>query len=275
MHKSKPAAKKGAPAAKKAAAPAAAAKGKDKKAAAPAPAPAPAPAAAPASAKGKDKKAAAPAPKGKAKGKAAAAVVVVPKDSAAPIKKLKKSLRGNKASEVEKLVAKTLFDLECANKNLKTALANLTINSAKEIQFEKKKALVIFYPLRFIRKYRKIQKTLTQELEKKFSGTHVIMIAQRRMQRPPKSNMASRQRSRCLTAVHDSILEDMVYPADIVAKRWVYSMDGTQRLQVFFDQREKDRVESKIDTFEKLYQKLTGRESRFSFMKNAALQSVE
>ncbi len=58
-----------------------------------------------------------------------------------------------------------------------------------------------------------------RELEKKFSDRHVLFIAQRRILARPshKSRVQQkRPRSRTLTAVHESILEDLVYPTEIV-----------------------------------------------------------
>lgn len=52
------------------------------------------------------------------------------------------------------------------------------------------------------------------QLEKKFSGKHVVIIGQRRIMRKPSSGQRQpkqkRPRSRTLTAVHDAVLEDLV-----------------------------------------------------------------
>ena len=48
----------------------------------------------------------------------------------------------------------------------------------QEIDVQNKKAIVIFVPVPQLRAYQKIQTRLVRELEKKFSGKHVIFIAQ-------------------------------------------------------------------------------------------------
>ena len=52
---------------------------------------------------------------------------------------------------------------------------------------------------------------------------HVVFVAQRRILAKPtrKANKLKqkRPRSRTLVAVHEAILDDMVYPAEIVGKR--------------------------------------------------------
>ena len=76
---------------------------------------------------------------------------------------------------------------------------------------------------------------LVRELEKKFSDRHVLLVAQRRILRKPtrKSRVKQmRPRSRTLTAVHDALLEDMVFPTEIVGKRTRVKVDGSKTIKV-------------------------------------------
>uniref|UniRef100_A0A7S1NQ11 40S ribosomal protein S7 n=1 Tax=Eutreptiella gymnastica TaxID=73025 RepID=A0A7S1NQ11_9EUGL len=187
-------------------------------------------------------------------------------------KKLRKSARKDPTT-LEDEVAQALYDLEVNNKNLKPSLQSLYINTAKQVEIgNNKRAVVLFFPLRFIRKFHKIQKQLVVELEKKFSGKMIVMIAQRKIARQPKSNIRTIQRSRALTNVHEAILTDIMYPVDIVGRRWRYKTDGSKQSKVFIDAREKDKVESKLEGFSTIYKKLTGKEVSFGFMTNPQLQ---
>ena len=48
----------------------------------------------------------------------------------------------------------------------------------QEIDVQGKKAIIILVPVPQLRAYQKIQTRLVRELEKKFSGKHVVFIAQ-------------------------------------------------------------------------------------------------
>ena len=108
-----------------------------------------------------------------------------------------------------------------------------------------------------------------QQLEKKFSGKHVVLIGQRRIMRKPSAGQRQpkqkRPRSRTLTAVHESILEDLVYPTEIVGKHTRYRLDGSKICKVYLDPKEAPNVEYKVDTFATVYKKLTGKEVKFEF----------
>ena len=56
-----------------------------------------------------------------------------------------------------------------------------------------KKAIIIFVPVPQLRQFQKIQVRLVRELEKKFSGKHVIFVAQRRIL--PKEKKSKRFRN--------------------------------------------------------------------------------
>jgi len=43
-----------------------------------------------------------------------------------------------------------------------------------------------------------------------------------------------RPRSRTLTAVHEAILQDVVFPAEVVGKRTRVKLDGKQIIKVFY-----------------------------------------
>uniref|UniRef100_A0A8C7BE87 40S ribosomal protein S7 n=1 Tax=Neovison vison TaxID=452646 RepID=A0A8C7BE87_NEOVI len=78
-------------------------------------------------------------------------------------------------------------------------------------------------------------------------------------------NKQKRPRSRTLTAVHDPILEDLVFPSEIVGKRIRVKLDVSRLIKVHLDKAQQNNVEHKVETFSGVYKKLTGKDVNFEF----------
>merc|ERR1712216_11602 len=137
--------------------------------------------------------------------------------------------KGVSPDSFEESVAQALFDLEATSAELKGDLRDLYIMSAKEVDISGgRKAVIIHVPFRLRKGFMKIQERLVRELEKKFSGKHVVIVAHRKIMKPPKSGYAlARSRSRSLTAVHEALLSDVCYPTD----RWKENQVRCRRIQ--------------------------------------------
>jgi small subunit ribosomal protein S7e len=124
-----------------------------------------------------------------------------------------------------------------------------------------------------------ITSSLTRELEKKFSDRHVLFVAQRRILARPKRSANSRTnqkqkrpRSRTLTAVHDSILTDLVYPVEIVGRRIRTKEDGSKTMKVILDEKERGGVDHRLDAYGAVYHRLTGRAVAFEFPQSGGVE---
>ncbi|KAL9609479.1 MAG: hypothetical protein Q9167_005764 [Letrouitia subvulpina] len=176
-------------------------------------------------------------------------------------------------SETETSIANALFDLESNIPDMKSALRPLQFVSAREIEVgHGKKAIVIFVPVPLLQGFHKVQQRLTRELEKKFSDRHVLILASRRILPRPKRSARSRTsqtqkrpHSRTLTAVHDALLHDVVYPVEIVGKRTRTREDGSKVLKVILDEKERGGVDWRLDTYAEVYRRLTGKGVGFEF----------
>lgn len=112
---------------------------------------------------------------------------------------------------------------------------------------------------------------------------------------PKKGSAATRPRNRTLTAVHEAMLEDIVYPAEIAGKRVRYRVDGSkimkviffnfsncilcvfqassflfihyvvELLQIFLDPKARNDTEYKLETFAGVYRKLCGKDVVFEY----------
>ncbi|CAG5126501.1 unnamed protein product, partial [Candidula unifasciata] len=150
------------------------------------------------------------------------------------------------------------------------SLYELFFVGAKEVDVQGKKAIVIYVPVPQLKAYQKIQTRLVRELEKKFNGKPVVFIAQRRILPKPtrnskRVNKQKRPRSRTLTAVHEAILEDLCFPAEIVGKRVRVKLDGSKVIKIHLDKSQQNNVEHKLETFTSVYKKLTGKDVTFEF----------
>lgn len=68
-----------------------------------------------------------------------------------------------------------------------------------------------------------------------------------------------------MTTVHEKILEDLVYPTQIVAKRTRVKLDGSRNLVVYLDPKDVKEVDYKMGTFATVYKKLTNKATVFTF----------
>merc|ERR1711998_674068 len=168
-------------------------------------------------------------------------------------------------TELENQVAQAFVDLEINNEELRPFLKNLHIAGAKEVVVNKSTAaIVIFVPYRLKDLFRKNQVRLVRELEKKFSGQHVVLVAQRKIQ--DKESRKSRKgqvrpMSRTLSAVHEAILSDLCFPANICGKRTRMFLDGNKMIKVSLDN--PYEVSDKLETFSAVYASLTGKHATF------------
>merc|ERR1712194_798727 len=155
--------------------------------------------------------------------------------------------KGAAPTELEEEVAKALLDLEVApQSDIKADLRDIYISNAQDVEVKSRTALVIHVPFRAWKSVKKVHGRLIRELEKKFSKKHVVFVASRTImdktfRRGGKSNMKIRPRNRPLPSVHESILEDVVGPTEIVGKRTRISVDGTKLMKVILDPKDKDK----------------------------------
>jgi small subunit ribosomal protein S7e len=210
---------------------------------------------------------------------------IVKKDGAAP-------------TAIETRVAAELAAIEANNAALKNDLRTLYISAAREIEIDGgRKAIVVVVPFPLLADFKKIQKALIEELEKKlsvsagsivwaaarlagsirwchfafrFQGNTVLIIANRTLvsgktwQRSEKFT-GVRPRSRTLQQVQSALLDDLCFPSEITGKRLRVRADGGRVLKVHLSQKDQHAVADRTDVFRAVYKKLTSKDVTFEF----------
>ena len=173
------------------------------------------------------------------------------------------------ADDFELSVAEEILRLETSAAEFKP-LQDLYITAAKEVDCGSSKAIVIYVPFKLLKSFNAIQQRLVRELEKKFSGCTVLIIAQRTILGKSFARSAKtsglRPRSRTLTAVQDAILEDIVYPTEIEGKRTRCKVDGSKVLKVMLSSKDQANIEGRVSTYASVYNKLTNKTVAFQFV---------
>jgi len=176
---------------------------------------------------------------------------------------------GKTPDEFELRVAEEIYKIE-STPEMKADMENLYILGAKEFAVPgNRKAAVVVVPFKLLKRFRKIQPRLVRELEKKLQGYHVVIIGHRTILGDGHARNIKtkglRPRSRTLVHVQEAILEDLVFPTEIVGKRTRHRLDGSRLLKVYLNPKDQVNVETKLDTFATVYQKLTQKNVVFEF----------
>ncbi|SOV17300.1 40S ribosomal protein S7, putative [Plasmodium sp. gorilla clade G2] len=182
----------------------------------------------------------------------------------------KRVLKSN-PSDLEKEIAQCLLDIELSSSSdIKTDAKEIKLLSCDLIEVEKlkKKTILIYIPYKIYTTYvRKIQRKLINELEKK-TKKYVVLVAKRTILKGKQKNKSFKiiPRSRTLTSVYDSVLEDIVSPSEIIGKRISMKADGKRVFKIMLDskERQRDNIEEKLISFAAVYKKITRRDAVFS-----------
>ena len=175
---------------------------------------------------------------------------------------------GVKPTDFEVAVANEIAEIAKKTKDLAEPLKTFKMTAAKEVEVEgDKKAIIVFVPYKLFKAFRMIQTRLTTELEKKFEGRPVVFIAQRTIlaknYRRAHKFQGKRPHAYTLTAVHNAIIDDLVYPCECVGKHTHISCTNGNYIKVFLGAQGQQEVENKLPALSTIYRKLTSKNIQF------------
>jgi small subunit ribosomal protein S7e len=155
-----------------------------------------------------------------------------------------------------------LNELEAgADEALKKLLTPLKINEAKSLDVSGLKVAVVTVPYKQISAYQRLEGTIIPALEKKLMQVVFVVAKRRAFPKTPRKGQpfrAIRPTGRTLKAVNEALLNDVVFPTTIVAKRIHYNLQGKATTHVFVDVLDRTRAEDRLTAFAIAYKSLTG-----------------
>jgi len=184
-------------------------------------------------------------------------------------------------SSLEDTIAQALLDIENSSSDLKSELKDLQIARAQEVELtlrnqKQRKVVVVYVPFPHVKIVQKSHKKIVPELEKRLRSPVLLVLKRTILSKWVKPNRTQkRPRSRTLTAVYDSILDDLIMPASIIGKRIRYRLDGSRFYKIFLDQSEKEIIEDKLDVIAALYKRLTTRDITFEFKEDKPFYTIK
>lgn len=170
-------------------------------------------------------------------------------------------------TEIEKNLGNILSKLKSIEKN-KEELEGIKIENASEILIgESKRCYLIHVSGSSDKNIKKAHSLLVKAFEDHYSTPVVIIPCRNKINGNlfRKYRGTKVPRNLTLTAVFDSYLDDVLYPATMVGKRIRYPKGKVRQYKAFVDSLDKETIEYKVAAITSCYRSLTNRELQIEF----------
>ena len=181
----------------------------------------------------------------------------------------KENQKKGKVSEIQKNVSTALEKIKDSEKDHNAELDPLKIEYTNEVKInDDQKCYLIQISTQNLSGFKKVHSLLTKKLEEHLTSTVIVIPARKRVNGKEYRSFVSKKvpRDKTLTAVFDSYLDDILYPATIVGKRIRYPVGKTTRTyKVIIDPLDKESINYKLEAIQACYKALTNRKLDIEF----------
>ena len=128
--------------------------------------------------------------------------------------------------------------------------------------------IVVYMPFAWLRSNPTAVTKIINEIQNK-KRVHTFILAKRTIVNKKADYNQRVPRSRTLTAVFDSYLEDLLQPGVIIGRRYRYRMNGSLLMKVFVGEDKSKYLQTRVDLIQQVYWKITNRKIAIEFKKQA------
>merc|ERR1712039_1103458 len=174
-------------------------------------------------------------------------------------------------TDLEKDIAKVIYDLAQSSSENREEFRNIYIAGAREFQINQlgkrdKRVVLIYVPYPSLKSAQKLHYKIVTEIQKRKSVQAFITAKRTILSRWHKVHSSQkRPRSRTLTSVFDSILDDLLVPGNITARRIRHKLNGKLTYKIWVNEENKAYLEERSDAIAHIYKSLTHRQIDIDF----------
>jgi len=181
------------------------------------------------------------------------------------------AIANREPTDLEKEIAKVIYDLAQSSSENREDFKNIYIAGATEFQINQlgkrdKRVVLIYVPYPSLKSAQKLHFKIVNEIQKRKSIQAFITAKRTILSRWIKAHHSQkRPRSRTLTSVFDAILDDLLVPGNITARRIRHKLNGKLTYKIWVNEENKPYLEDRADAITQIYESLTHRSIDIDF----------
>ena len=182
------------------------------------------------------------------------------------------------AGNLKEEISKIIMDVFKANSTDKKPVRGDPVAEVREVTYKDEhnashSALVVSLTYNFLKENRDTVPKFINEIIKR-KEKNCFVVSKRTMIHPLGKFNQKIPNNRTLTAVYDSLFEDMIYPAQIVGKRTRFSTSGKKLIKYHLNEESRAFTESRVDLISHVYNQLTQRSIALEFRTESCFAQV-